>query len=81
VHSSERSPTRDRRLNTGMLLVACLVFGFWVTFDVTHNSPVDFSVYYMAGALARGGHSFYAISDGAWTQTAHQLGITHFTRP
>jgi hypothetical protein len=62
-------------------VAAVFTLSVWVAFDVTHDSPVDFSVYCMAGALARAGRSFYTTGNQAWTDTASALAITHFTRP
>ncbi len=72
---------RTKAITTAALLATCLAFGVWLAFAVQHNSPVDFYVYYTAGALARAGHSFYAISTPEWVKAARALGVTHITWP
>lgn len=63
------------------LLIASVVLGLWLVIAIRSNAPVDFYVYYMAGSLARHGHSFYAVSQSFWNYTASSLGIAHFTWP
>ena len=84
--SVEQKPrlSGDRRavaLTVAALLGAAVVFSLWVVVAVTRNGPVDFYVYYMAGSLARHGHNFYLVGRLAWSDTARQLGVTHFTSP
>ena len=72
---------RTRAVTSAALLTVCLAFGLWLRWPARWNSPVDFYVYYTAGALARAGHSFYAISTPEWIRAAHALGVVHITWP
>jgi Glycosyltransferase family 87 len=72
---------QSRAATWAALLAICLVFGGLLIFAMQRNSPVDFYVYYTAGALARAGHSFYAISTPEWIRAARELGVTHITWP
>jgi Glycosyltransferase family 87 len=72
---------RPRAVAVTALLATCLVFGVWLAFAAQTNSPVDFYVYYTAGALARSDRSFYAISIPEWVKVARELGVTHITWP
>jgi hypothetical protein len=77
AHISERW----RVVSWSAFLAVVLVFGAWLVIGAQRNSPVDFYVYYTAGALARAGRSFYAITTPGWIHTAHALGVRHITWP
>lgn len=79
--TADGSQQRFGRLTLAALLLTCVVFGLWLAYSIETNSPADFSVYYMAGALARHGRSYYDITHLAWNQWATTLGVTHYTWP
>ena len=64
-----------------VLLVLLAALAAWLAIIVTTNSPLDFYVYYMAGALLHRGQSPYVISETAWRGLASELHITHFSWP
>jgi alpha-1,2-mannosyltransferase len=53
----------------------------WLAIIVVTNSPLDFYVYYMAGALLHRGQSPYVISETAWRGLASELHVSHFSWP
>jgi hypothetical protein len=79
--TTDESQQRFARLTLVALLLTCVVFGLWLAYSIETNSPADFSVYYMAGALARHGRSYYEITRLAWNQWATTLGVNHYTWP
>lgn len=74
-----------RRRRPGLLAIAVVLVVVALTTTVAiviyRNSPLDFYVYYIAGALAAHGHSAYVVTGAAWDNTARVLGITHYTSP
>ena len=64
-----------------LLLVLVSALAGWLAIIVVTNSPLDFYVYYMAGALLHRGQSPYVISETAWRGLASQLHISHFSWP
>jgi hypothetical protein len=74
----------DRRVRVATIAAAAAaaaMVGLWVAYTIRADGPVDFYVYYMAGALVRAGHSVYTISRPAWDALAGHLNVAHYTWP